>query len=128
MFNPKWVFHATLPAQIVQTQEELDALGPGWANSPAEAHIAAGTVVDDAVTAQEKADRQGGADEIKLAEDLQAAADRAAQQALVEAADRQARATDLERHVEAVRAKLAEPVDGIDYGFGVQTPGTRDAQ
>lgn len=34
MFNPRWMFHALRGPQIVSTQEELDALGDGWADSP----------------------------------------------------------------------------------------------
>lgn len=43
MFNPRWMYHATLPPVVVNTQEELDALPEGFANSPGEA---AGAVVD----------------------------------------------------------------------------------
>lgn len=31
---PKWVFHNEKPAHIVNTQEELDALGDEWATHP----------------------------------------------------------------------------------------------
>lgn len=34
LLYPSWRYHATLPARIVETPEESDALGPGWANTP----------------------------------------------------------------------------------------------
>lgn len=34
MFNPRWMFHATVGAQVIHSQEQLDALGHGWADSP----------------------------------------------------------------------------------------------
>lgn len=37
MFNPRWMFHATIGSQVIHTQEQLDALGFGWADSPAAA-------------------------------------------------------------------------------------------
>jgi hypothetical protein len=33
-FHPRWMYHPTEPARIVQTAEELDGLD-GWADSPA---------------------------------------------------------------------------------------------
>ena len=32
---PKWIFHKTLPAMIVETKEEHDAQGPEWKETPA---------------------------------------------------------------------------------------------
>lgn len=32
---PKWIFHKTLPAKIVETKEEHDAQGPEWKETPA---------------------------------------------------------------------------------------------
>lgn len=58
MFNPRYVYHATNPARIVQSQEDLDALGPGWESSPQAAAIAADNEVaataDAARAAQER--------------------------------------------------------------------------
>lgn len=31
---PKWKYHATEPARIVNDQDEEDALGAGWHNTP----------------------------------------------------------------------------------------------
>lgn len=33
--GPTFVFHRSLPARIVRTQAEYDALGEGWAETPA---------------------------------------------------------------------------------------------
>jgi hypothetical protein len=33
---PKWLYHATKPPRVVRGPEEQAALGPGWAESPAE--------------------------------------------------------------------------------------------
>lgn len=43
MFNPRYVYHASNPARIVESQEDYDALGPGWAESPHAAAILADT-------------------------------------------------------------------------------------
>jgi hypothetical protein len=37
MFYPRYMFHVSSTPIRVDTQEELDALGHGWANSPEEA-------------------------------------------------------------------------------------------
>jgi len=37
MNYPKWIYHATQPARIVQNFEEHEAAGDGWAESPDEA-------------------------------------------------------------------------------------------
>ena len=34
MEYPKWMYHRTLPAVIVQDPDEEAALGPGWASHP----------------------------------------------------------------------------------------------
>ena len=31
---PRWLYHRSKPALIVQSQAEQDALGPGWARMP----------------------------------------------------------------------------------------------
>lgn len=36
ILGPTWVYHATEPARIVRSQSELDRLGPGWCDSPAQ--------------------------------------------------------------------------------------------
>jgi hypothetical protein len=33
--GPTWVYHRTEPPRLVRTQAEYDALGKGWADSPA---------------------------------------------------------------------------------------------
>jgi hypothetical protein len=35
IFAPTWKYHATLPARLIESQEALDALGPGWEDTPA---------------------------------------------------------------------------------------------
>ena len=32
---PSWVYHKTLAPRVVENPEELAALGPGWADTPA---------------------------------------------------------------------------------------------
>ena len=34
---PKWLYHKSLPAAIVQNKDEHDALGEGWFEHPDEA-------------------------------------------------------------------------------------------
>lgn len=36
---PAWRYHATLPAHIVETAEEDEALGEGWYNHPGKARV-----------------------------------------------------------------------------------------
>ena len=33
---PKWLYHPEKDAMIVRSQEQLDSLGEGWVNSPAD--------------------------------------------------------------------------------------------
>jgi hypothetical protein len=35
--HPKWKYHASLPSQVVDSQEAEDALGDDWYDTPAEA-------------------------------------------------------------------------------------------
>jgi hypothetical protein len=70
MFNPRWMFHATFAARIITSQEELQSLGDGWADSPQAAEFLAG-------------DRESEAE-------VRAAAIAAEQQAAVERAQREA--------------------------------------
>lgn len=37
---PKWIYHATLAARVVESCEEQEALGEGWSESPVEAPTA----------------------------------------------------------------------------------------
>lgn len=36
---PKWLYHRTLPAVIVNNPDEHKALGDGWAESPADFEV-----------------------------------------------------------------------------------------
>ena len=40
----RWLYHATLPSVIVGSDDEQDALGPGWVDSPAKAIVMAQNV------------------------------------------------------------------------------------
>ena len=35
LYFPAWKYHATEPAVVVNNEAELDALGDGWADTPA---------------------------------------------------------------------------------------------
>lgn len=56
MFHPRWMFHAHSPAQIVETQDALDALPYGWADSPQAAAQLGGEDDPEAEKAQRAAD------------------------------------------------------------------------
>lgn len=46
---PRWRYHASKPAQLVQNPQEDKALGEGWADSPERVHVA--TIENTAVVA-----------------------------------------------------------------------------
>jgi len=54
MNHPKWKYHATLPAVIVDDAEAEQDLGLGWHDTPAEAQAAASAI--DAEDAAEQAE------------------------------------------------------------------------
>lgn len=57
MFNPRYMFHATLHARIVQSQEELESLPYGWAESPqAASQLADPDVLAERVAAEASAE------------------------------------------------------------------------
>lgn len=39
MFNPRWMFHASQAARLVQSEEELASLSRDWADSPQAAYL-----------------------------------------------------------------------------------------
>jgi hypothetical protein len=86
MFNPRWVFHATKPAQPVYSQAELDALGDGWADSPAAAGAPEERQTDDEIMKGLEDEQRKGAEQSALQAAIDAQAD------LAERGNREARA------------------------------------
>lgn len=52
---PKWLFHASLPARTVASQEEQDNLGPEWAETQELAAAAAKTADAEALDSSDDA-------------------------------------------------------------------------